>query len=320
MDYSLPEINLNLEFLRKIIKSRALLYFVVFVFFLKVIIFAVSLNFSQNIFFADITKIALENLTNQVRQEFNLNPLTDNKKLDQAAMMKAENMIQNNYFNHTSPSGVTPWHWFAEAGYDYKYAGENLAIGFFESEEVFRAWMNSPTHKENLVNPNYKETGIAVLRGFGGNNAIVVVQLFGTEKVKTVSANQNNAQAAKPVQEIKVVNETKPENQSVVSGTRVLSESIKSKTMLEVAGDSVNNLKARILNYVIYNYENIANAIVYSAILLIIMVMALAMALSQAKMDRAMVLRCALMLALLSLSAVMGSNTAAVIIPHQILI
>ena len=95
----------------------------------------VSINIPQNIFFADITKSALENFVNQTRQSVGLQPLTENTALDQAAQIKAENMVQDNYFEHTSPSGITPWAWFVQAGYNYKYAGENLAIGFFDSKK-----------------------------------------------------------------------------------------------------------------------------------------------------------------------------------------
>ena len=114
----------------RFLQSNILLYCVVLLLALKIVTILVSINFPQNIFFADITKSALENFVNQTRQSAGLQPLSENEKLDQAAQLKAENMVQDQYFNHTSPSGVTPWFWFLQAGYNYKYAGENLAIGF----------------------------------------------------------------------------------------------------------------------------------------------------------------------------------------------
>jgi len=134
----------------------------VFLLVLKIFTILVSINIPQNIFFADITKSALENFVNQTRQADGLKPLADNQKLDQAAQLKAENMVQDQYFDHTSPAELR--HGFVFTGrYNYKYAGENLAIGFYDSEEVYQAWLNSPSHKANIVDSNYTEVGTAVL-------------------------------------------------------------------------------------------------------------------------------------------------------------
>lgn len=129
----LPSENNNYK--SRFLQSNALLYCVVLLLTLKIVAISISINFPQNIFFADITKSTLENFVNQTRQSLRLQPLSENKKLEQAAQLKAENMIQNQYFSHTSPSGVTPWFWFLKAGYSYRYAGENLAIGFYDSKK-----------------------------------------------------------------------------------------------------------------------------------------------------------------------------------------
>ena len=181
------------DYKSRFLQSNILLYFVVLLLALKIVATLISINFPQNIFFADVTKSALENFTNQTRQSDGLKTLTENQKLDQAAELKAENMVQDKYFDHTSPTGVTPWFWFLKAGYNYKYAGENLAIGFYDSKEVYDAWLNSPSHKTNITNPNYTEVGTAVLSGFGQNNTIVVVQEFGSQlPVKPVVVKNNN--------------------------------------------------------------------------------------------------------------------------------
>ena len=182
MDYNLGELKFNLWFLRKIMESNILLGFVVLLLLLKIVLIGFSVNLPFNVFFADITKITLENLANQTRQSLGLGILASSLKLDQAARLKAEDMVKNQYFSHTSPTGVTPWFWFSQTDYNYKYAGENLAIGFFDSEEVYRAWLDSPSHKANLVNPNYREIGTAIASGFGQNKAVVVVQFFGKPK------------------------------------------------------------------------------------------------------------------------------------------
>ena len=187
MEVKAEKTHFYLEISKKLLLSNFLFYCVIFLFVLKISTVLVSINFPQNIFFADVTKSALENFVNQTRQSVGLSMLSENQKLNQAAQLKAENMTQNNYFAHTSPSGISPWFWFSKAGYNYKYAGENLAIGFFESNEVYQAWLNSPSHKVNILNPNYTEFGTAVVYGFGENNAVIVaVEKTIVEKNPTV--------------------------------------------------------------------------------------------------------------------------------------
>ncbi len=119
--------------------------------------------------------------TNIERKELALPPLVRNSVLDAAAQLKADDMAKNSYFAHYSPAGVSPWHWFNEAGYRYVHAGENLAVHFTDSKEVVEAWMDSPTHRANIVNQNYREIGVGTARGtYDGYETVFVVQLFGT--------------------------------------------------------------------------------------------------------------------------------------------
>jgi len=128
-------------------------------------------------------------LTNQERTELALAPVTRNAVLDNAAQLKAQDMADNGYFSHDSPAGVTPWHWFKVAGYPFVHAGENLAVYFTDSDEVVDAWMNSPTHRANIVNSQYREIGIGTARGtYKGFDTVFVVQLFGTRALPAVVA------------------------------------------------------------------------------------------------------------------------------------
>lgn len=123
----------------------------------------------------------LIDLTNKNRIEAGLAALKHNSLLDNSSRLKARDMVENNYFAHDSPTGVTPWHWFEKAGYSFVYAGENLAVNYFDSESVDKAWLNSPTHKANIMNSKYKEIGISAQDGvYKGENTIYVVQMFGT--------------------------------------------------------------------------------------------------------------------------------------------
>lgn len=130
---------------------------------------------------ASIAASALIDLTNESRIEFNEAPLVKNDKLDKAATLKGNDMATKGYFAHNSPEGVTPWHWFSQVGYDFLYAGENLAINFTDANDVENAWLNSPGHRANLLNVNFREIGIATIEGVYNNNpTIFVVQMFGT--------------------------------------------------------------------------------------------------------------------------------------------
>jgi hypothetical protein len=143
--------------------------------------FALILQPSILGFASNITPTKVIELTNQERLSQGLAPLSHNPTLSQAAQMKAGDMFAFNYWSHNSPSGRDPWSFFKEAGYRYSYAGENLARDFMNSEAVVQAWMNSPTHKENIVNGKYQEIGLAVVNGtLDGVETTLVVQLFGT--------------------------------------------------------------------------------------------------------------------------------------------
>lgn len=124
------------------------------------------------------------NDTNEERQAGSIVTLHRNAVLDRAAQMKAEDMAEKGYFAHFSPEGVSPWHWFEEADYGFVHAGENLAIHFTDSGEVVDAWMDSPTHRANILNKDFREIGIGVAEGrFEGYQTLYVVQLFGTQAV-----------------------------------------------------------------------------------------------------------------------------------------
>ncbi len=155
-------------------------------------------------FFADILESVLIQDTNANRLADNLPDLKINSLLTQAAQAKAEDMASKGYFNHTSPEGITPWYWFGKAGYQYSYAGENLAINFSDSEDVVNAWMNSPGHKANILNNNFTDIGIGVAKGvYQNRETIFIVQMFGRpfdaaqgKPARTAVTQQKTAPAA----------------------------------------------------------------------------------------------------------------------------
>lgn len=122
----------------------------------------------------------LSQLTNEARAAQNLPALTVSPLLNEAAQAKANDMAANGYFAHVSPDGKTPWYWLQQVGYNYSYAGENLAVNFTDAQDVSNAWMNSAEHRANILQANYTEVGTGVAEGmYEGNEAIFVAQDFG---------------------------------------------------------------------------------------------------------------------------------------------
>ncbi|NMB48236.1 hypothetical protein GYA13_02195 [Candidatus Kuenenbacteria bacterium] len=142
------------------------------------------ITFPSQAEFSTVTANRLIELTNKERAAAGLPVFMHNTALDNSASLKAKDMLANDYFAHDSPAGITPWEWFKQTGYNYTYAGENLAMNFSEAEEAMTAWMNSPTHKANIMNSNYAEIGIAVAVGkINGRETTIVVQHFGKSYV-----------------------------------------------------------------------------------------------------------------------------------------
>jgi ABC-type dipeptide/oligopeptide/nickel transport system permease component len=130
---------------------------------------------------SNITITSLFNQTNVYRQENGVSKLNLNDKLDKAAYLKAQDMFAKQYWAHDSPEGVQPWSWFAQVGYNYDEAGENLAKNFSTTNGVMTAWIDSPTHKANIVKSSYKDVGFAVVSGILDKKpATLVVALYGS--------------------------------------------------------------------------------------------------------------------------------------------
>ena len=177
--------NRNNAFRPGALKSIYLFWYAAGLLAVKIALITLALILPATNFFSSIAVDRLASLINQERQNRNLPTLTINTQLNSAASLKINDMLAQNYFEHTSPSGNTPWYWFGQIGYNFVYAGENLAMGFTETDTVFRAWMNSPTHRDNILNPNFKEIGLAIKTGQIQNRAdTLAVLIFGRQPAK----------------------------------------------------------------------------------------------------------------------------------------
>lgn len=153
---------------------------------------------------SEITAQKVLDQTNNERIKIGLEPLQYNSILADSARRKAEDMFKNDYWAHNSPQGKTPWTFFDAAGYKYSVAGENLAKDFYDTDSLVKAWMNSPTHKANIIHQRYQEIGIAVVNGtIGGIKTTLVVQHFGTPLVAVAKSTQKNTTQSKPAIVIK---------------------------------------------------------------------------------------------------------------------
>jgi len=146
---------------------------------------------------SEITPEKIIDLTNKEREKKGLTILKMNNLLNEAAQQKAGDMFAFDYWAHKSPSGREPWSFFKAVGYEYRVAGENLARDFSEPEAVVKAWMESPSHRDNILNFKYREVGVAVVEGtLGGIKTTLVVQFFGTPANFTIEKAKESEETA----------------------------------------------------------------------------------------------------------------------------
>lgn len=143
------------------------------------------LSYASNISITDLLSA-----TNSSRFDNDMQSLALNERLNNSAQLKANDMIENNYWSHSSPDGVEPWRWFETANYSYQVAGENLAYGFSTSKEVATAWMSSPSHKANILG-DYEDVGFGIASSpkFQNGQYTVVVAHYGKPKTASVATS-----------------------------------------------------------------------------------------------------------------------------------
>lgn len=111
----------------------------------------------------EINEAKLITKINTVRIKYGRKTLKIHPLLMKSAQLKANDLIENNYFEHDRLNGQATWIFFEKAGYDYSEAGENLAKNFLQLERekaIVRAWLVSPKHREVMLSPDYEEIGI----------------------------------------------------------------------------------------------------------------------------------------------------------------
>lgn len=244
-----------------ILRNKAILIFAIIVLVLKLAVFGLFLYFPNSAYFSAITTNTLMNLINQSRQENGLSPLVANNKLAQSAFLKAQNMLDQNYFAHTSPQGISPWYWLKQADYDYRYAGENLAIDFIDAEGLHKALLDSPTHRANILSTKYEEIGIVVIAGnFNGKKTTIAVQHFGAQFEKLATTIETPSQLTPPQLETSIPG-TSPSFAELEANNLASSRETKEEPILTLEEEKIETQILTITQEKIKEFEEFATDI-----------------------------------------------------------
>jgi len=311
----------------KFLESNFLIYYLVFLLILKIVTFAVLVHLPNTNFFADISHSSLIRLTNQERGLIGVSSLKENELLNQAAYLKAQDMMTQDYFSHESPAGITPWDWFEKVGYDYQTAGENLGIGFLDSEEIYLAWDNSPSHKANLLNPKYQDIGIAILRGdFNGSQTTVVVQLFGSlqEKFATEGVEENKEQEQEEVEQIVQEKQEQKQDQGHIElntkiGIAGLKKEVLGETYIEQFTEKEEkDFKYKFLEFMALNYDNLVEKIIFYSLLFIVFCLFINIFVKFNIQRRDLIFKIVIFICVLILFIFLSKNFIIQLIPHNL--
>lgn len=226
--------------------KRAVLYSGVFV-MMKVIVFAFVLLLPLRAFvMPDVLAEEQKNiidLTNDLREQKGIPLLDREKKLYTSSQLKADDMVARDYFDHVSPDGQGLAYFLGQAGYEYRVAGENLGMGFFQASDLVQAWINSPTHYANLIDTDYDEIGIGLAMGeYEGMPTVYVAQHFGRPSSRGVVAG------TVITDQISSVDHTDVLSDAVVSSTEMIKSDV-------VNSETSSDISTFVMPEIVYNRD-----------------------------------------------------------------
>lgn len=178
---------------------------------LMVIAVAIGLQFGYNYTHTgsvmgrvtNVTPAGLLTSTNDQRAAYNLAPLRMDSQLTEAAAAKARDMVQQGYWDHNAPDGTEPWVWVDRAGYSYSKAGENLAKNFSTASATVGAWMDSSSHRDNVLSSAYQDVGFATASGeIDGKPTTVIVAFYGARQQPLIAGAQSERSAKEAVVDV----------------------------------------------------------------------------------------------------------------------
>lgn len=269
-DLIFPHIHNN--FRSRILHHKSLFFAIVSILLFGFVLAGIRSNFPKVLGVSyDITAPQLLYITNLDRQKNGSPPLSLNDKLNFAATQKAKDMFAEDYWAHDSPSGRTPWVFIKGAGYSYVYAGENLARGFQTSDDVVKAWMASPEHRENMLSKNYSDVGFAVQKGkLLGEDTVLIVEMFGSTSLSPQKGTETAIIPPTSSQNLVLANNSNPLINSV-SLSRNLAVGVVIIFLAILFLDMVVIERGKITRFVGHNLDHI---FYFTIILLILIIIA----------------------------------------------
>jgi len=234
-----------------VFRKQATLFIATFVLLFGIIfLLQTFIVFPKTNFLAAVFPNVLVDLTNSNRGAAGLSVLQINSLLETAAQQKAQDMAQKEYFAHTSPDGKTPWYWLDKIGYRYSYAGENIAIHFYDSQDLVKSWMDSSSHRTNILNKNFTEIGIGVATGlYNGKETVYIVQLFGRPTIaltKTIELKTKQATSIETIPEIKEV------PSKGISSDMFIAKEVSTETILPETTSTIQTREEPIINQPVF--------------------------------------------------------------------
>lgn len=142
----------------------------------KIFKFLISILIISNLSFAAKYQDIILSEVNQTRKSKGISELKINKKLNEIAIIKANDMAKAQELSHTSKKFGMTFELIKDSGIKYSAAAENIARWHETPEFVVERWLKSDGHKKNILNPEYDETGIGMAKDKNGKN--YWVQLF----------------------------------------------------------------------------------------------------------------------------------------------
>lgn len=121
-------------------------------------------------------------LVNEERAKEDLQPLEMYDRLSDLARLKSQDMANNDYFDHTSPTYGSPFEMMDQYDFVYSRAGENIAAGQRSPEQVVEGWMNSPGHRENIMKAEFTHIGVGYVEQGSDSYGTYWTQLFMTPR------------------------------------------------------------------------------------------------------------------------------------------
>lgn len=227
--------------------KRAWFYGALGLFIKCLVIFAVLMLPAEAYVMPDIlaveeSKVVM--LTNNYRAGAGIAKLKENAKLNASASYKAEDMAGKKYFAHESPEGNRLPYFLDKAGYAYRSAGENLAIGYFDAVEVVAAWKASPTHKANMLDKDFTEIGVSSKSGiYEGVPNLYIAEHFGSpEASQQISVKKDTAKKTALTSSKNVLAEKTYTNAPSASSSDVAALSVEKKSVeLTAVANAKNN-------------------------------------------------------------------------------